>query len=121
MNYASTDTPPECGAGVRQSRRRSICAYPAARASYPPTFASAYDTVSTEEDRAPLSGGVNRPESEVGDHSRIPLVHFRLFEQLKRRNVFRVAALYLVQRPLDFLEARLLSQRVEPRVYLQIQ
>jgi len=73
-----------------------------------------------EEDRAPLSGGVNRPESEVGDHSRIPLVHFRLFEQLKRRNVFRVAALYLVQRPLDFLEARLLSQRVEPRVYLQI-
>ena len=32
----------------------------------------------------------------MGTHAHHPLLHLRLFEQLKQRNVFRVAALYLV-------------------------
>src|SRR5258708_22160027 len=52
--------------------------------------------MTTKEDRAPLSTEVSRLEGEVGPHAHHPLVHFRVFEQLKRRNVFRVAALYLV-------------------------
>jgi TolB-like protein/Flp pilus assembly protein TadD len=46
-------------------------------------------------DRAPLSSEVKRLEGEVGSHAHHPLLHFRLFEQLKHRNVFRVAILYL--------------------------
>jgi serine/threonine-protein kinase len=52
--------------------------------------------MATEPERELLSTEVRRLESEVGPHAHHPLVHFRLFEQLKRRNVFRVAALYLV-------------------------
>ena len=54
------------------------------------------DAVTTEQDRAPLSTEVKRLESEVDPHAKDSLMHFPLFEQLKRRNVFRVAALYLV-------------------------
>jgi TolB-like protein len=52
--------------------------------------------MTTEKDRAPLSSEVKRLEGEVGSHAHHPLMHFRLFEQLKQRNVFRVAVLYLV-------------------------
>src|SRR6202047_645570 len=52
--------------------------------------------MTTEPEREPLSTEVRRLESEVGPHAHHPLVHLRLFEQLKQRNVFRVAVLYLV-------------------------
>src|SRR5215470_5240315 len=52
--------------------------------------------MATEEHREPLSSEVKRLEGEVGSHAHHPLMHFRLFEQLKQRNVFRVAVLYLV-------------------------
>ena len=52
--------------------------------------------MASEENRAPLSNEVKRLEGEVGPHAHHPLLHFRLFEQLKQRNVFRVAVLYLV-------------------------
>jgi TolB-like protein/Flp pilus assembly protein TadD len=52
--------------------------------------------VTTEDDRAPLSSEVKRLEGEVGTHAHYPLLHLPLFEQLKQRNVFRVAVLYLV-------------------------
>ena len=51
--------------------------------------------MTAEKDRAPLSSEVKRLESEVGSHAHHPLMHFQLFEQLKHRNVFRVAILYL--------------------------
>ena len=35
-------------------------------------------------------------EGEVGPHAHHPLLHLPVFEQLKQRNVFRVAVLYLV-------------------------
>ena len=54
------------------------------------------DVVSTEDDRAPLSSEVKRLEGEVGTHAHHPLLHLPVFEQLKQRNVFRVAVLYLV-------------------------
>jgi len=54
------------------------------------------DAVNTEQDRAPLSGEIKGPGGRGGSSGAHPLVHFRLFEQLKQRNVFRVAALYLV-------------------------
>jgi hypothetical protein len=50
----------------------------------------------TTEDRSHLSSEVKRLEGEVGPHAHHPLLKFRLFEQLKQRNVFRVAVLYLV-------------------------
>ena len=52
--------------------------------------------MTAEENRVPLSTEIKRLESEVGPHAHHPLLHLRLFEQLKQRNVFRVAALYLV-------------------------
>ena len=52
--------------------------------------------MTTEPEREPLSTEVRRLESEVGPHAHHPLVHFRLFEQLKHRNVIRVGILYLV-------------------------
>jgi hypothetical protein len=52
--------------------------------------------MTTEKDRAPQSTEAARLQSEVGPHARHLLVHFRIFEQLKQRNVFRVGALYLV-------------------------
>jgi TolB-like protein/Flp pilus assembly protein TadD len=52
--------------------------------------------VTTEDDRAPLSSEVKRLEGEVGTHAHHPLLHLPVFEQLKQRNVFRVAILYLV-------------------------
>jgi TolB-like protein/Flp pilus assembly protein TadD len=52
--------------------------------------------VTTEEHREPLSSEVKRLEGEVGPHAHHPLLHLPVFEQLKRRNVFRVAILYLV-------------------------
>jgi serine/threonine-protein kinase len=48
------------------------------------------------QERASLSSRLARLESEEGTHAHHPGVHLRLFEQLKQRNVFRVAALYLV-------------------------
>ena len=50
----------------------------------------------TEPGREPLSSEVRRLESEVGPHAHHPLLHFRVFEQLKHRNVIRVGILYLV-------------------------
>jgi TolB-like protein/tetratricopeptide (TPR) repeat protein len=50
----------------------------------------------TEEHREPLSSQVKRLEGEVGPHAHHPLLHLPIFEQLKQRNVFRVAVLYLV-------------------------
>jgi TolB-like protein/Tfp pilus assembly protein PilF len=52
--------------------------------------------VTTEEHREPLSSDVRRLEGEVGPHAHHPLFHFPVFEQLKQRNVFRVAVLYLM-------------------------
>jgi hypothetical protein len=52
--------------------------------------------MTTEQDRAPLSTKVFRLKSEVGLHAHHPPVHFRVFDQLGQRNVFRVAVLYLV-------------------------
>src|SRR5882762_3509671 len=52
--------------------------------------------MTTEAHRPPLSTEVSRLESEVGPHAHHPLLHFRVFEQLKQRNVFRVGILYLV-------------------------
>jgi len=46
--------------------------------------------------RPPLSSEVKRLESEVGPHAHHPLLHLPIFEQLKQRNVFRVAVPYLV-------------------------
>jgi acetylornithine deacetylase/succinyl-diaminopimelate desuccinylase-like protein len=54
--------------------------------------------VTTEQDREPLSSEVKRLEGEVGPHAHHPLLHLPIFEQLKQRNVFRVAVLYLVVR-----------------------
>jgi TolB-like protein/Tfp pilus assembly protein PilF len=48
-----------------------------------------------EKDTTPLSTEAQRPASEAGHSSHPPLVHFQLFEQLKQRNVFRVAVLYV--------------------------
>jgi TolB-like protein/Flp pilus assembly protein TadD len=49
-----------------------------------------------EEDRGPQSTDAARLQGEVGPHAHHPRAHFRLFEKLKQRNVFRVGALYLV-------------------------
>ena len=55
-----------------------------------------HDTMTTEENRSPASTQAAPLQSEVRPHAHHPLVHFRVFEQLKQRNVFRVGALYLV-------------------------
>jgi TolB-like protein/tetratricopeptide (TPR) repeat protein len=55
------------------------------------------ETMGSEENRAPVSSEVKHLEGEVGPHAHHPLLHFRLFEQLRQRNVFRVAVLYLVE------------------------
>jgi serine/threonine-protein kinase len=52
--------------------------------------------VTTEKQREPLSSDVKRLEGEVGTHAHRALLHVRVFEQLKQRNVFRVAVLYLM-------------------------
>jgi serine/threonine-protein kinase len=52
--------------------------------------------MTTEENRKPLSSETQRPEGEVAPHAHHPLLHLPFFEQLKRRNVFRVAGLYAV-------------------------
>ena len=52
--------------------------------------------MTTDESRPPLSNEIKRLESESGPHAHYPRVQLHLFEQLKQRNVFRVAALYLV-------------------------
>ena len=52
--------------------------------------------MTTEQDREPLSSEVKRLEGEVGPHAHHPLLHLPIFEQLKQRNVFRVAVLYAV-------------------------
>jgi TolB-like protein/Flp pilus assembly protein TadD len=52
--------------------------------------------VTTEKDPTPLSSEVKRLEAEVGPHAHHPYVRVRLFEQLKKRNVIRVAVLYVV-------------------------
>jgi hypothetical protein len=61
----------------------------------PAATASARDVVTTKDDHAPLSSEVKRLEGEVGTHAHHPLLHLPVFEQLKQRNVFRVAALNL--------------------------
>jgi serine/threonine-protein kinase len=61
-----------------------------------PPSAGAREVVTTEDDSAPLSSEVKRLEGEVGTHAHHPLLHLPVFEQLKQRNVFRVAILYLV-------------------------
>jgi len=52
--------------------------------------------MTTEPERAPLPTEVSSRQSELSPHAHHPLLHFRVFEQLKQRNVFRVAVLYLV-------------------------
>ena len=52
--------------------------------------------MATENEREPLSSEVKHLEGEVGPHAHHPLLRLPLFEQLKQRNVFRVAVLYLV-------------------------
>ena len=52
--------------------------------------------MATGEHRESLSSEVKRLEGEVGPHAHHPLLHLPIFEQLKQRNVFRVAVLYLV-------------------------
>jgi adenylate cyclase len=52
--------------------------------------------MTTEPEREPLSTDISRLKGEVGPRAHHPLVHFRVFQQLKQRNVFRVAVLYLV-------------------------
>jgi serine/threonine-protein kinase len=52
--------------------------------------------MATENEREPLTSEVKRLEGEVGPHAHHPLLHLPVFEQLKQRNVFRVAVLYLV-------------------------
>jgi len=47
-------------------------------------------------EKEPQSTEVERLEGEVGPHAHHSLVHFRLFEQLKQRNLVRIAVLYLV-------------------------
>jgi hypothetical protein len=95
MNHANNETPPEGGAGVTQSRRRAICANRIARSCYPPASASARATVTTEESRAPPPNEVRTSQAVVGPHTKGSLIDFPLFEQLKKRNIFRVAALYV--------------------------
>jgi hypothetical protein len=52
--------------------------------------------MATVNERGPPSTELSGPESGVGRRDHHPqLPHSRLLEQLKRRNVFRVAALYL--------------------------
>src|SRR6201981_1735352 len=63
----------------------------------PPTAGhTSCDAVTTEEHREPLSSDVKRLEGEVGPNAHHPLFHLPVFEQLKQRNVFRVAVLYLM-------------------------
>src|SRR5438309_2318936 len=52
--------------------------------------------MTTEPERAPPLTEVSPRQSEAGPHAHHPLLRFRVFEQLKQRNVFRVALLYLV-------------------------
>ena len=52
--------------------------------------------MTTEPERAPLSTEVSRLEGEVGSHVHHPRMHFRVFEQLRQRNVFRAAVLYVI-------------------------
>jgi hypothetical protein len=52
--------------------------------------------MTTEPERPPFSTEVSRLKSEVGPHAHRSLVHFRAFEQLKQRNLFRLVVLYLV-------------------------
>ena len=52
--------------------------------------------MTTEEHREPLSSDVKRLEGEVGPHAHHALFHLPVFDQLKERNVFRVAVLYLM-------------------------
>ena len=52
--------------------------------------------MTTKPDRVPLSSEVKRLEGEVVTHAHHPLLHPPFFEQLKQRNVFRVATLYMV-------------------------
>ena len=52
--------------------------------------------MTTEDDRAPLPHEPSRLESEPDPHAHHRPLHFHDFDQLKQRNVFRVAALYLV-------------------------
>jgi adenylate cyclase len=54
------------------------------------------DKMTTEPERAPLSTEVPSAQNAAGPPAHYPLMYFRLFEQLKQRNVFRVAVLYLV-------------------------
>ena len=52
--------------------------------------------MATENESAPPSTEVSHSENEATSSVHRPLVNFRLFQQLKQRNVFRVATLYLV-------------------------
>jgi TolB-like protein len=52
--------------------------------------------MTTEPERAPLSTEAPSAQSAAGLAVHRPLTQFRLFEQLKQRNVVRVAVLYLV-------------------------
>jgi hypothetical protein len=52
--------------------------------------------MATEKDGVPLPTEAKRLESKTGPAAYRPFAQFRLFQQLTQRNVFRVAALYLV-------------------------
>src|SRR5215472_4326847 len=52
--------------------------------------------MATESEGMPPSIDVSRTKRGASSHAHPPFPQLRLFEQLKRRNVFRVAVLYLV-------------------------
>jgi len=52
--------------------------------------------MATEKDCVPLPTEAKRLESEADPRPYGPLAQFRLLQQLRQRNVFRIAALYLV-------------------------
>jgi len=52
--------------------------------------------MTTEPERAPPLTEVLPRQSEASPHAHHPVLHLRVFEQLKQRNVIRVAVLYLV-------------------------
>src|SRR5437588_9603800 len=52
--------------------------------------------MTTEPERAAPLTEVSPRHSDASPHAHHPLLHFRVFEQLRQRNVIRVAVLYLV-------------------------
>src|SRR5579863_58327 len=78
------------GAGAQMSFARAALA----GASLSRTI-RATKKMATEPEREPLSTKAPSAQSAAGPPAQHPPIHFRLFEQLKQRNVVRVALLYI--------------------------